>query len=98
MAIKADRWIREMALVHGMIDPFSPSQVAEGTISYGLSSYGYDLRLASEFKIFSPPIGVTLNPKAIPMEYYRDHRGPTCDIPPNGYVLGRTVEYLRIPR
>src|SRR5499433_3976073 len=98
MAIKADRWIREMSETRGMIEPFSASQVAEGTISYGLSSYGYDLRLADEFKIFSPPSGATLNPKAIPAEYYREHRGTFCDIPANGYVLGRTIEYLRIPR
>jgi len=98
MAIKADRWIRQMSEAHHMIEPFSSSQVADGTISYGLSSYGYDLRLADEFKIFAPPRDVVLNPKAIPSEYYREHRGDFCDIPPNGYVLGRTVEYLRIPR
>src|SRR5499427_392715 len=98
MAIKADRWIRQMAETCRMIDPFNASQVADGMISYGLSSYGYDLRLADEFKIFSPPAGVRLNPKAIPAEYYRAHRGAFCDIPANGYVLGRTVEYLRIPR
>src|ERR1051326_5054959 len=97
MAIKADRWIRHMAETHGMIEPFSSSQVAEGTISYGLSSYGYDLRLADEFKIFIPPAGIVLNPKAIPAEYYRDHKAASCDIPATGYVLGRTVEYLRIP-
>src|SRR5438094_10511395 len=98
MAIKPDRWIREMAEKYGMIDPFSPSQVAEGKISYGLSSYGYDLRLADEFKLFAPPRDAVLNPKAIPPEFYRDHRGSHFDVPSNGYVLGRTVEYLRIPR
>jgi dCTP deaminase len=98
MPIKSDRWIRHMAETSGMIEPFSAAQVAEGMISYGLSSYGYDLRLADEFKIFAPPAGATLNPKAIPAEYYLDHRGSSCDIPSNGYVLGRTVEYLRIPR
>jgi dCTP deaminase len=98
MAIKADRWIRQMAETRGMIEPFSASQVAEGMISYGLSSYGYDLRLADEFKIFSPPAGVTLNPKSIPPEYFQEHRGTVCEIPANGYVLGRTLEYLRIPR
>jgi dCTP deaminase len=98
MAIKADRWIREMAETRGMIEPFNGSQVADGMISYGLSSYGYDLRLAEDFKIFSPPAGVILNPKAIPPEYYVEHQGSHCDIPANGYVLGRTVEYLRIPR
>ena len=96
--IKSDRWIRKMAHEHEMINPFSEKQVREGVVSYGLSSYGYDLRLADEFKIFTPPRDVVLNPKAIPSEYYRDYRGDFCDIPPNGYVLGRTVEYLRIPR
>ena len=98
MAIKADRWIREMAESRGMIEPFIRAQVAEGLISYGLSSYGYDLRLADEFRIFAPPAGAILNPKAIPSDYYQEHRGPFCEIRPNGYVLGRTVEYLRIPR
>jgi dCTP deaminase len=98
MAIKADRWIRRMAETYRMIEPFSSSQVADVTISYGLSSYGYDLRLANEFKIFTPPPHIVLNPKAIPPAYYREHRGDSCDVPPNGYVLGLTVEYLRIPR
>ena len=98
MAIKPDSWIREKAEKERMIEPFSAAQVAEGTISYGLSSYGYDLRLADEFKIFAPPPDALLDPKSIPPEFYRDHRGPHCDIPPNSYVLGRTVEYLRIPR
>ena len=98
MAIKPDSWIRRMAEQVGMIEPFSASQVAKGTISYGLSSYGYDLRLADEFKIFIPPPDTVVDPKSIPSEYYRDHRGPHCDVPANGYVLGRTVEYLRIPR
>ena len=69
MAIKPDRWIREMAEKYGMIDPFSPSQVAEGKISYGLSSYGYDLLLADEFKLFAPPLDAILNPKTIPPEF-----------------------------
>jgi deoxycytidine triphosphate deaminase len=98
MSIKADRWIRHMAETYHMIEPFSATQVAEGTISYGLSSYGYDLRLADEFKIFTAPRDGVLNPKSIPSECYRDHRGAFCDIPPHGQVLGRTVEYLRIPR
>src|SRR5262245_24789421 len=98
MAIKPDSWIRRMVEEHKMIEPFAAGQVAEGTISYGLSSYGYDLRLADEFKIFAPPPNQTINPKAIPSEFYRDHRAPFCDILANGYVLGRTLEYLRIPR
>jgi len=98
MAIKPDFWIRRMAEQSGMIDPFRPEQVSEGAISYGLSSYGYDLRVAEEFKIFAPPSGQTINPKSIPPEFYEEHHGAFCDIPPHGYVLGRTVEYLRIPR
>ena len=87
-----------MAETHKMIEPFSSNQVSQGTISYGLSSYGYDLRVADEFKIFAPPPDVTINPKSIPSEFYRDHKGPHCDIPANSYILGRTFEYLRIPR
>lgn len=98
MSIKADSWIRRMAEQHGMIDPFSPGQVSEGRISYGLSSYGYDLRLAADFKIFAPPPGELINPKAIPPGFYVDRPGSYCDIPGNTYALGRTLEYLRIPR
>jgi dCTP deaminase len=98
MSIKPDSWIRRMSEQHGMIEPFSPSQVSQGKISYGLSSYGYDLRLADEFKIFAPPAAQTIDPKGIPPEYYRDHKGGFCDIPGQTYVLGRTLEYLRIPR
>ena len=98
MSIKPDTWIRRMAEQHGMIEPFSSGQVSAGKISYGLSSYGYDLRLADEFKIYAPPRGETIDPKGIPPSYYRDHRGETCEIPGNTYVLGRTLEYLRIPR
>jgi dCTP deaminase len=98
MAIKPDSWIQRMSELHGMIEPFSPTQVSAGAISYGLSSYGYDLRLAEEFKIFAPPPDIIVNPKLIPPGYYRDFTGPHCDIPANGYVLGRTLEYLRIPR
>jgi dCTP deaminase len=98
MAIKPDHWIRRMAEQHGMIEPFASEQVSAGAISYGLSSYGYDLRVADEFKIFSPPPNATISPKSIPPEFYKDHRGAYCDIPPHGYVLGRTLEYLRIPR
>ena len=98
MAIKPDSWIRRKAEQDGMIEPFSSGQVAEGTISYGLSSYGYDLRLAEEFQIFTPPPTGVLDPKAIPKECYREYSGASCEVPPGGYVLGRTVEYLRIPR
>src|SRR5262245_448261 len=98
MSIQPDSWIRRMATEHGMIDPFSPAQVSRGTISFGLSSYGYDLRLADDFKVFAPPEGVVIDPKAVPPEFYREEKGPHCDIPANSYILGRTLEYLRIPR
>src|SRR6478672_6238165 len=98
MPIKPDSWIRQMAETHKMIEPFSSSQVSQGTISYGLSSYGYDLRVADEFKIFEPPENIVIDPKAIPSEFYRDHRGSHCDVAANSCILGRTLEYLRIPR
>src|SRR5436190_2605435 len=98
MPIKPDSWIRQMAVEHQMIEPFSPAQVAQGTISFGLSSYGYDLRLADEFKVFAPPPDIVINPKSIPAEFYVDQHGPHCDVPANSYILGRTLEYLRIPR
>ena len=87
-----------MAMDHGMIEPFVSAQSSQGIISYGLSSYGYDLRLADEFKIFAPPSDAVVDPKAVPPHFYRDHRGTDCEIPPNTYILGRTLEYLRIPR
>lgn len=98
MAIKPDKWIRRKAIEDKMIEPFSDGQVAKEIISYGLSSYGYDLRLSDEFRIFTPPTEGILDPKAIPEECYTRHHGRTCEVPPGGYVLGRTVEYLRIPR
>lgn len=87
-----------MAIETRMIEPFSPNQVSGGVISYGLSSYGYDLRLAGEFRVLEPPAGVLINPKSLPPEYFREIHGAHCDIPARSYVLGRTVEYLRIPR
>lgn len=104
--IKNDRWIREMALKHGMIEPFVDEQVSKGVISYGLSSYGYDIRVADEFKIFTSvntrliaegrPIVV--DPKSFDEGSFVDHKGDFCIIPPNSFVLGRSVEYFRIPR
>jgi len=96
--LKSDRWIREMALKHRMIEPFVDHQVREGVISYGLSSYGYDLRLADEFKIYEPKVGSELDPKNFDSNLFRDFKGKTCEIPPNSFVLGRSVEYFRIPR
>ena len=102
MTIKPDRWIRRMALEEEMIEPFEPAQVRGAVISYGLSSYGYDVRLAEEFKVPSDGDGV-LDPKAISrgeaqgIGSFVDVRASTLDLAPNSFVLGRTVEYLRLP-
>jgi dCTP deaminase len=95
--LKNDRWIREMAK-KGMIEPFSDKQVREGVISFGLSSYGYDMRIADEFKIFRSTHNVMLDPKALDEKSFIDFKGDICIIPPNSFVLGRSVEYFRIPR
>lgn len=98
MAIKSDRWIRENALKHNMITPFVENQVREGVISYGLSSYGYDVRIADEFKIFTNLNNTVVDPKRFDPRSLVDFRGKECIIPPNSFALGRTVEYFRIPR
>ncbi len=96
VSIQPDHWIQRMALEQGMIDPFVPEQVREGVISYGLSSYGYDLRLAREFKVLRPGTE-PLDPKAIDKGTFVDVEVEAIDIAPGTFVLGRTVEYLRIP-
>lgn len=96
--LKSDRWIREMATKHKMIEPFVDHQVRKGNISYGLSSYGYDMRLADEFKVYEPKGESGLDPKNFDRSLFRDFKGKTCEIPPNSFVLGRSVEYFRIPR
>jgi deoxycytidine triphosphate deaminase len=102
VSIKADRWIRRMAAEHGMIDPFSPAQVrvADGhkIISYGTSSYGYDVRCADEFKIFTNINSTIVDPKSFDEKSFVDFKGPVCIIPPNSFALASTVEYFRIPR
>lgn len=98
MALKSDKWIRRMALERGMIAPFEDRQVAKGVVSFGLSSYGYDLRIADEFKIFTNVRSSVIDPKEFDERSFVDFRGPVCVVPPNSFVLGRTVEYLRIPR
>jgi len=98
MGLKADRWIREMCLGHRMIDPFVDSQVREGAISYGLSSYGYDIRVADEFKIFTDVNTTVVDPKSFDPRSLVDFKGPVCMIPPNSFALARMVEYFRIPR
>jgi dCTP deaminase len=98
MSVKSDRWIRRMAIEHKMIEPFEEKQMRAGTISYGLSSYGYDIRLADEFKIFTNVNSSIVDPKSFDPKAFVDFRGETCVIPPNSFALGRTVEYFRIPR
>jgi len=96
--IKSDRWIRQMALERGMIKPFEEQQVRAGGISYGLSSYGYDLRIADEFKIFTNINNTIVDPKAFDPRSFVDYQGPVCIVPPNSFALGRSVEYFKIPR
>ena len=96
--IKSDRWIREMALEKGMIKPFEERQVRAGVISYGVSSYGYDLRIADEFKIFTNINNTLVDPKAFDPRSFVDYQGPVCIVPPNSFALGRSLEYFKIPR
>ena len=98
MAIKPDRWIRRMAKEKQMIEPFVDGQVREGVISYGLSSYGYDIRVSSEFKIFTNVHSGLVDPKNFDPRSFVDFSGDVCVIPPNSFVLAQTVEYFRIPR
>ena len=96
--IKSDRWIRQMALEKDMIKPFEERQVRAGVISYGVSSYGYDLRIADEFKIFTNINNTIVDPKAFDPRSFVDYQGPVCIVPPNSFALGRSVEYFKIPR
>jgi len=98
MGLKPDHWIRNMALEHGMIEPFVESQVRAGVISYGVSSYGYDMRIADEFKIFTNVYSAIVDPKNFSAESFVEFQGEVCIVPPNSFVLGRSVEYFRIPR
>ncbi len=96
--IKSDRWIERMCRERRMIDPFEPRQVRQGVISYGVSSYGYDIRIADEFKIFSNVTGAIVDPKHFDAGMLVDRKADSVLIPPNSFALGRTVEYFRIPR
>ncbi len=102
MSIKSDRWIRRMAAGQGMIEPFEPGQVREVNgqriVSYGTSSYGYDVRCAAEFKIFTNINSTIVDPKDFDPNSFVDFSGEICIIPPNSFALARTVEYFRIPR
>lgn len=98
MSVKNDRWVRKMVLEKEMIKPFAESQVREGVISYGVSSYGYDLRVADEFKIFTNVNSTIVDPKNFDERSFVEFRGPVCIVPPNSFALARSVEYFKIPR
>jgi dCTP deaminase len=102
MSIKSDRWIRRMAVEKRMIDPFEPAQVRENAggriVSYGTSSYGYDVRCSDEFKVFTNIESAIVDPKAFDESSFVDKKSNVCIIPPNSFALARTVEYFRIPR
>ncbi|MBF8260857.1 MAG: dcd [candidate division NC10 bacterium] len=98
MSIKSDTWIKRMAKEHQIIVPFEDRQVREGVISYGLSSYGYDIRVANAFKIFTNVNSTIVDPKNFDEQSFVDFKGDVCIVPPNSFALARTVEYFRIPR
>ncbi|MGI9189734.1 MAG: dCTP deaminase [Longimicrobiaceae bacterium] len=98
MSIRPDHWIRRMALEHGMIEPFQDRQVREGAVSFGVSSYGYDMRVADEFKIFTNVNSAIVDPKAFDERSFVSFSGDVCIVPPNSFALARSVEYFRIPR
>ena len=98
MGVKNDVWITRMAKEYRMIEPFIENQVKEDVISYGLSSYGYDIRVTDEFKIFTNVHSAVVDPKHFNPDSFVDFKGDICVIPPNSFVLARTIEYFRIPR
>jgi dCTP deaminase len=98
MSIKSDKWIKRMAKEHQIIVPFEDRQVREGVISYGLSSYGYDIRVANEFKIFTNVNSTIVDPKNFDEQSFVDFKGDVCIVPPNSFALARTIEYFKIPR
>jgi dCTP deaminase len=98
MSIQNDRWITRMAREHAMIEPFEERQRREGVISYGVSSYGYDMRVAREFRIFTNVLNSIVDPKAFDRNSFVEFEGDICIVPPNSFALARSVEYFRIPR
>ena len=98
MAIKSDKWIRQMSRDHGMIEPFVDEQVRAGVVSFGLSSYGYDIRVADEFKVFTNINNLVIDPKNFDPNCFVDMKTDVCIVPPNSFALARTIEYFRIPR
>jgi dCTP deaminase len=98
MGIMPDHWIRKMAREQHMIEPFADSQVRDGVISYGVASYGYDIRITDEFKVFTNRYSEVVDPKNFDPRLLVDYKGEVCTIPPNSFALAKTVEYFRIPR
>ena len=98
MSIKSDRWITKMARETKMIEPFEDRQVRKGVISYGVSSYGYDVRVANEYKIFTNVNSTVIDPKNFDSNSFVNFKGDVCIVPPNSFALAHTVEYFRIPR
>ncbi len=98
MAIKSDKWIKKMSSEHDMIAPFTDEQIKSGTISYGVSSYGYDIRVADEYKIFTNVNNSIIDPKNFDANSFVDFKGDVCIVPPNSFALARSVEYFKIPR
>jgi dCTP deaminase len=98
VSIKPDKWIKRMALEHQMIDPFVDDQVRQGVISFGVSSYGYDVRVGDEFKVFTNVYNTVVDPKNFDPKSFVDIKADVCIIPPNSFALASTIEYFRIPR
>ena len=98
MSIKSDKWIKKMSVEHGMINPFEENQVDKSLISYGLSSYGYDIRVSNEYKIFTNVNNSIVDPKNFDSKSFVDFKGDVCIVPPNSFALARSIEYFKIPR
>src|SRR5450432_236006 len=98
MSVKCDKWIRRMAAEHKMIEPYEDRQVRDGVISYGVSSYGYDMRVAREFRIFTNVMSSIVDPKSFDARCFVEVETDVCIVPPNSFALARSVEYFRIPR
>ncbi len=98
MSIKSDKWIRKMSLNKEMITPFEDNSIRKGTISYGLSSYGYDIRVSDEYKIFTNVNNSIVDPKNFDNNSFIDFKGDVCIVPPNSFALARSIEYFKIPR
>ena len=98
MSIKSDKWIKAMSINHKMIEPFVDHQIKDNSISYGLSSYGYDIRVSDEFKIFTNVNSSIVDPKKFDYKSFVDFKGEVCIVPPNSFALARSIEYFKIPR